>query len=93
MKEQKKSGSDTNRNVGKVRDIVLPGEFIDEKKGRRVGKGAYFEGDKVFAKVLGIPIVRENQISVIPLSGAYIPSINDTIIGICLVYTSPSPRD
>lgn len=23
-------------------DIVLPGEFLDEKKGRKVGRGAFF---------------------------------------------------
>lgn len=65
-----------------VRKIVLPGELIEERKGRKLGKGAYAEEDKVFAKVLGIPRVDENEISVIPLSGVYIPSIGDRIIGV-----------
>lgn len=64
-----------------VREIVLPGELIAEKKGRKVGKGAYFEKEKVFSKVLGIPRINENVISVIPLSGVYIPSTGDRVIG------------
>lgn len=68
--------------VAKTRNIVLPGELIEDKKGRKVGSGAYADGDKVFAKVLGIPRIGENEISVIPLSGAYIPSVNDRVIGI-----------
>lgn len=65
-----------------VRDIVLPGELVAEKEGKRVGKGAYFEGEKVYAKVLGIPLVTEDQISVIPLSGVYLPSVGDNVVGI-----------
>lgn len=64
------------------KSIVLPGELIGEKKGRRVGRGAYFEDEKVYSKVLGIKRESENSIFVIPLSGVYIPSINDRVIGI-----------
>jgi len=65
-----------------ARKIVLPGELVAEKEGKKVGKGVYFEGEKVFAKVLGIPFVSENQISVIPLSGVYLPNVGDNVIGI-----------
>lgn len=61
--------------------IVLPGDFLCEKAGKRVGSGAYFEGEKVFSKVLGIPRIGENEIYVIPLAGAYIPRIGDNVIG------------
>jgi len=64
------------------REIVLPGELIEEKKGRKVGSGTFFEGEKVFAKVLGIPRVDENEINVIPLSGVYIPNVGDKIVGV-----------
>lgn len=64
------------------RRVVLPGELIDKKSGRKVEKGAYFESDNVFSKVLGVPRVRQNEISVIPLSGVYMPSVNDRIIGV-----------
>lgn len=65
-----------------TKDVVLPGEFIEEKKGRKVGKGAYFEGEKVFAKVVGIPRIEENEINVIPLSGVYIPNMGDRVVGV-----------
>lgn len=62
-------------------EIVLPGDFLDERKGRKVGKGAYFEGEKVFAKVLGVARVDQDFISVFPLSGEYLPSVGDRAIG------------
>jgi len=64
------------------RKVVLPGEFLEEKKGRKLGKGVYEEGGKVFAKVLGIPRISENQISVISLAGVYLPKVGDRVIGI-----------
>ena len=65
----------------KTRKIVIPGEFLAPKRGRKVGDGAYFDGEKVYAKVLGIPKIEENEISVIPLSGAYIPVVGHRVIG------------
>jgi exosome complex component RRP4 len=67
---------------GRGKSIVLPGELIDKKAGRKIGKNAYFEGDNVFSKVVGIPRVWEDEISVIPLSGVYLPQVNDRVIGI-----------
>jgi len=64
-----------------VREVVIPGELVGEKKGRRVGRGAYFKGDEVFAKVLGIVRSNKNEISVIPLSGVYLPKVGDKVIG------------
>lgn len=65
-----------------VREVVIPGELIDEKKGRKVGRGAYFEGEKIFAKVLGIVRSDENEVSVIHLSGIYMPRFGDKVIGV-----------
>ena len=65
-----------------AKEIVLPGEFLDERRGRKVGRGTYFEGDKVFAKVLGIPRTDEDEISVIPLSGVYLPVIGDRVVAV-----------
>jgi len=66
----------------KTKEIVLPGDFIDERKGRKLDTGVYLEGNNVFSKVLGISKVDENEISVIALSGAYIPKVGDRVIGI-----------
>ena len=65
-----------------AREVVIPGELIDEKRGRKVGRGAYFEGEKIFAKVLGIVRSDENEVSVIPLSGIYMPRFGDKVIGV-----------
>jgi len=66
----------------KTKEIVLPGDFIDEREGRKLDTGVYLEGNKVFSKVLGISRVDENEISVIALSGAYIPKVGDKVIGV-----------
>lgn len=65
-----------------VREIVLPGELIDERKGRKIGKGVYLEEDKIFAKLLGVVRVGEDEVSVIPLSGVYMPTVGDKVIGV-----------
>jgi exosome complex component RRP4 len=65
-----------------LREIVLPGEVVEERKGRKLGTGVYPDGEKVIAKVLGIPRTNEYEISVIPLSGVYLPNIGDRVIGI-----------
>jgi len=64
------------------RSIVIPGEYIDDKKGRKLGDDVYDEGERVFAKVLGIPVVNENEMKIIPMSGVYIPNISDNVIGV-----------
>ena len=64
------------------REVVIPGEKIDEKKGRKLGNDVYQEGETVLSKVLGMPRAGENEISVMPLSGVYLPMIGDKIIGI-----------
>lgn len=63
------------------REIILPGEFIDKRKGRKLGNNVYLEGEKVYSKILGIPKVSENEISVIPLAGVYLPKVGDNVIG------------
>jgi len=87
MEREEKSGEsekDSQKEAEKEesRKIVLPGDYIADKSGRKVWGGAYFDGEKVFSKVLGIPRVGEDDISVIPLSGNYMPRINDRIVGV-----------
>lgn len=66
----------------KTREIVLPGDFLIERKGRRLGNGAFEKDGKVLSKFLGISRISENEISVIPLSGVYLPRLGDRVIGI-----------
>lgn len=63
-------------------NVVLPGDFLEERKGRRLGSGVYEEGEKVFSKFLGVPRINENEIYVIPMSGTYLPRFGDKIIGV-----------
>ena len=65
-----------------VKEVVLPGEFLADKKGRKIGHGAYFEGEKVFSKYLGFSRIDEYEINVLPLSGVYIPQLGDRIVGV-----------
>lgn len=62
------------------REIVLPGEFLDDRKGRKIGQGVYLENEKVFAKVLGIPKISDVEISVVPLAARYIPRFGDRVV-------------
>jgi exosome complex component RRP4 len=62
------------------REIVLPGTYIEERKGRKI-VNCYVEGEKVFSKVLGILKISDEEISVVPLAGKYFPKVGDRIIG------------
>jgi len=64
-----------------MRKIVLPGDLLSTNP-RLAGYGTYVEGDKVYARILGLFEQTDNSIRVIPLKGKYIPSLGDTIIGI-----------
>jgi exosome complex component RRP4 len=68
-------------NNDKVREITIPGETLGSKKTFKPGYGTYIEGDKIFSKFVGILQKRGEYISVIPLSGVYIPQRNDKVIG------------
>jgi exosome complex component RRP4 len=67
--------------MGSEKKIVVPGDFLGEKKGRKLGTGVYQEGEKVFSSVLGIPKITNLEISVIPFSGIYMPRKGDMVIG------------
>ncbi len=64
----------------KVRQIVIPGEVIGE--GKKAGYGTYEDNGKIISKFVGILQESENFVSVVPLSGVYMPKINDRIIGV-----------
>lgn len=64
-----------------IREIVLPGSYIGERKGRKL-INCYTEGEKVYSKVLGILKVSEEEIAVIPLAGKYVPKVGDRVIGV-----------
>jgi len=63
-----------------TREIVLPGEVLADVKDGRPGHGTFVEDSKMISKFLGI-LKRGEYISVIPLSGVYIPKRQDKVIG------------
>jgi exosome complex component RRP4 len=62
--------------------IILPGEVVEELKGRKTGIGVYIEGEQVKSEVLGIPRSGMYEVSVIPLAGKYIPQFGDRVVGV-----------
>lgn len=62
------------------REIVVPGQLLAEGR-YRAAVGAYGEGEKVFAAVVGLAELRGNTVKVVPLQGVYIPHEGDLVIG------------
>ena len=65
----------------KDRDFVVPGDEIVKSMDYLPGKNCFREGDSIFAKRLGVVSIENRVISVIPLSGVYIPRTGDMVIG------------
>ncbi len=63
-----------------AREIVVPGDLLAISS-KRAGPGTFSEGGKIFAAQLGIKIVRPDSISVVPLSGQYMPMRGDLVVG------------
>jgi len=62
------------------REVVLPGDALGDGK-LKPGAGTYASGGQIYSAILGIKSVKSNSVSVIPLSGRYIPCVGDTVIG------------
>ena len=65
----------------KDKDVVVPGEVLAEGMDYLPGQGTYREGEKIHASRLGLISVDGRAIKLIPMTGAYVPKANDTIIG------------
>ena len=62
--------------------VVIPGELLGDRKGRKLGQGIYVDGDKVYSKFLGVPRINDIEMSVVPLAGVYLPYYGDGVIGV-----------
>ena len=67
--------------MSQVRKIVLSGEVMGDLKKQRSSYGTFEEDGKIISKFVGIPKESNDYISVIPLSGVYVPKRHDKIIG------------
>jgi exosome complex component RRP4 len=63
-----------------VREIVVPGDLLSES-GLKAGPGTYVESGHIYAAQLGIKTTRSDVVGVVPLSGQYIPTRGDMVIG------------
>ena len=66
--------------------IVIPGDLLSENN-KKAGYGTYIKNDKVYSLFCGIENLKEDKVGVIPLAGAYVPSVNDVVIGIVIAVT------
>lgn len=71
------------------REIVIPGELLDDSGRLRPGFNTYKEGSHVYALRLGMKQVKGDTVNVIALSGRYDPQRNDLVIATVLE-TGPS---
>jgi len=51
--------------------VVIPGEVLAEGP-YKAGAGTYKDAELIRASIIGLPEIRNNYVSVIPLQGAYI---------------------
>ncbi len=65
------------------RSIVIPGEVLAEGMDYLPGDNTFRENDKIMAKVLGLTSITGRVIQLTPLSGPYLPKVDDKIICRC----------
>ncbi|HWG90425.1 MAG TPA: exosome complex RNA-binding protein Rrp4 [Candidatus Thermoplasmatota archaeon] len=72
-----------------AREIVVPGDLLDDAGTYKPGPNTYRDGGRIYASRLGVKTVRGDVIGVIGLSGRYEPYRGDMVIG-TVVETGPS---
>lgn len=63
------------------KEIVVPGQDLAEGMDFLPSSGTYRDKDKIVSNKLGIASVNKNIVKVIPLTGRYMPKVDDIIIG------------
>lgn len=63
------------------RDVVVPGDEIINSMDYLPGKNSFRKGNSIYSKRIGLVSIHGRVISVIPLSGVYIPKVGDMVIG------------
>jgi len=70
----------TDKLIIKDREIAVPGEVLAEGIGYVPSKGIMRENNQLIAEKLGMISVEGKVIKLVPLSGAYVPKVNDRIV-------------
>src|SRR3989339_1277146 len=64
----------------KEKEIVVPGQILAEGMDAVPGSGSYREDQNIYSSRLGLTYLDGRAVKVIPLSGVYMPKIDDIII-------------
>ena len=71
------------------RKYVIPGDVVTTGP-FRPEQNVILEGNKIISTTIGISEIYDDSVKVIPLTGKYIPKINDLVIGKVISHTSLS---
>lgn len=71
------------------RKYVIPGDVVTTGP-FRPEQNVILEGDKIISTTIGISEIYDDSVKVIPLTGKYIPKINDLVIGKVISHSSLS---
>ncbi|MFQ5475930.1 MAG: exosome complex RNA-binding protein Rrp4 [Nitrosopumilus sp.] len=71
------------------RKYVIPGDLVTTGP-FRPEQNVVLEGNKIISTTIGISEIYDDSVRVIPLTGKYIPKINDLVIGKVISHTSLS---
>ena len=71
------------------RKYVIPGDIVTTGP-FRPEQNVILEGNKIISTTVGISEIYDDSVKVIPLTGKYIPKINDLVIGKVISHTSLS---
>ncbi|MDD9808840.1 MAG: exosome complex RNA-binding protein Rrp4 [Thaumarchaeota archaeon] len=66
---------------------VMPGDTIT-REARRAGDNVVLVGDTLVSSAVGLVSVSDDTVSVIPLSGKYMPRADDLVVGMVISHTS-----
>ena len=66
--------------IVKDKEVVVPGETLAVGIDILPGAGVYRDGENIIASKLGLVVIDNRTIKLIPLSGRYIPKTGDSII-------------
>lgn len=71
------------------RKYVIPGDVVTTGP-FRPEQNVFLQGNKIISTTIGISEIYDDSVKVIPLTGKYIPKINDLVIGKVVSHTSLS---
>jgi exosome complex component RRP4 len=71
------------------RKYVIPGDIVTTGP-YRPEQNVILDGNKIISTTIGISEIYDDSVKVIPLTGKYIPKINDLVIGKVVSHTSLS---